>query len=115
MRDAAAKLANRHRLGLDFFARGMPEQGMVDRSSLFSASLYDLLTAYASQRQRQAVSHVQIEKRTVWSLKEARSALVRLMGQSGDWVVLDGFLISYTLSPQERASALASSFAASLE
>ncbi|OYR09107.1 scpA/B family protein [Brucella grignonensis] len=115
MRDAAAKLVNRNRLGRDVFARGMPELVVVDRSSQFSATLYELLTAYASQRQRQAVSHVQIEKRAVWSLKEARSALVRLMGSSGDWVALDHFLINYALTPQERASALASSFAASLE
>ncbi|PWL18255.1 segregation/condensation protein A [Falsochrobactrum shanghaiense] len=116
MRDAAAKLVNRNRLGRDVFARGMPEMVVVDRSSRFSASLYELLTAYTSQRQRHAVSHVQIEKRTVWSLKEARAALVRLMGAgNGDWVALDGFLIGYALSPQERASALASSFAASLE
>ncbi|KAB0573257.1 segregation/condensation protein A [Ochrobactrum sp. MYb15] len=115
MRDAAAKLVNRNRLGRDVFARGMPELVVVDRSSQFSATLYELLTAYASQRQRQAVSHVQIEKRAVWSLKEARVALVRLMGSSGDWVALDHFLINYALTPQERASALASSFAASLE
>jgi segregation and condensation protein A len=115
MRDASAKLVNRNRLGSDVFARGMPELVVVDRSSQFAASLYDLLTAYTSQRQRQAVSHVQIEKRAVWSLREARVALVRLMGVSGDWVSLDRFLIDYTLSPQERASALASSFAASLE
>lgn len=115
MRDAAAKLANRHQLGRDVFPRGNPEVGVVDRSSLFSASLYELLTAYASQRQRQAVTHVQIEQRTVWSLKQARSALVRLMGENVDWVALDKFLINYALSPSERASALASSFAASLE
>lgn len=115
MRDASAKLVNRNRLGRDVFARGMPELVVVDQSSQFAASLYDLLTAYTSQRQRQAVSHVQIEKRAVWSLREARVALVRLMGVSGDWVSLDRFLIDYTLSPQERASALASSFAASLE
>lgn len=115
MRDAAAALVNRHRLGRDVFPRGMPEMVVVDRASRFSATLNDLLSAYASQRQRQAVSQVQIEKRSVWSLKEARTALVRLMGAVGDWVSLDRFLIDYALSPQERASALASSFAACLE
>lgn len=115
MRDAAANLVNRKRLGRDVFARGMPELVVADRSSQFSVTLYELLTAYASQRQRQSVTHVQIEKRAVWSLKEARDALVRLMGISEDWIALDRFLINYALTPQERASALASSFAASLE
>ncbi|MBB5701607.1 segregation and condensation protein A [Ochrobactrum daejeonense] len=115
MRDAAGALVNRNRLGRDVFARGMPEIVMVDKTSRFSATLYDLLTAYASQRQRQAVSHVEIAKRAVWSLKEARAALARMVGAVGDWISLDRFLIDYALSPRERASALASSFAASLE
>lgn len=115
MRDAAGKLVNRDRLGRDVFARGMPETVLVEKTSLYSASLYDLLTAYASQRQRQAVSHVQIAKRTVWSLKEARVLLVRMVGELRDWVALDVFLLDYIARPEDRASAIASSFAASLE
>ncbi len=115
MRDAAGKLVNRDRLGRDVFARGMPETVLVEKTSLYSGSLYDLLTAYASQRQRQAVSHVQIAKRTVWSLKEARVLLVRMVGDLQDWVALDAFLLDYIARPEDRASAIASSFAASLE
>lgn len=115
MRDAAGKLVNRDRLGRDVFARGMPETVLVEKTSLYSASLYDLLNAYASQRQKQAVSHVQIAKRTVWSLKEARVLLVRMVGELQDWMALDAFLIDYIARPEERASAIASSFAASLE
>lgn len=115
MRDAAGKLVNRDRLGRDVFARGMPETVLVEKTSLYSGSLYDLLAAYASQRQRQAVSHVQIAKRTVWSLKEARVLLVRMVGDLQDWVALDAFLLDYIARPEDRASAIASSFAASLE
>ncbi len=115
MRDAAGKLVNRDRLGRDVFARGMPETVLVEKTSLYSASLYDLLTAYASQRQRQAVSHVQIARRTVWSLKEARVLLVRMVGELQDWVTLDAFLLDYIARPEDRATAIASSFAASLE
>lgn len=115
MRNAAAELAARKRLGRDFFARGLPEMVIVDKQSRFSATLYDLLSAYASQRQRQAVSHVEIAKRNVWSLKDARETLVRLIGSVEDWVSLDRFLIDYMVKPGERVSALASSFAASLE
>ena len=115
MRDAAGKLVNRDRLGRDVFARGMPETVLVEKTSLYSASLYDLLNAYASQRQRQAVSHVQIAKRTVWSLKEARVLLVRMVGELQDWIALDAFLLDYIARPEDRASAIASSFAASLE
>src|SRR5690606_28746036 len=68
MRDAAARLVNRNRLGRDVFARGMPEPVVIEKKSAFSATLYDLLTAYASQRQRRAITNVQIAKRGVWSL-----------------------------------------------
>jgi segregation and condensation protein A len=109
MRDAAARLVNRNRLGRDVFARGMPETVIVERHSQYSATLYDLLSAYASQRQRQAVTNVQIAKRGVWSLKEARDLLARLVGEAGDWTALDMFLIRYLASPAERATAIASS------
>jgi len=115
MRDAAARLVNRNRLGRDVFARGMPEAVIVEKRNEYSASLYDLLTAYASQRQRQAITNVTIAKRGVWSLKEARSILMRLVGQMRDWTALDSFLLEYLATPEERATAIASSFAASLE
>ena len=115
MRDAAARLVNRNRLGRDVFARGMPELVIVEKRNEYAASLYDLLTAYAIQRQRKAINNVRIAKRSVWSLKEAREILTRLVGNFRDWTALDQFLIQYLSGPEERATAIASSFAASLE
>ncbi len=115
MRDAATRLVNRNRLGRDVFARGNPEIVVVERRNAYSASLYDLLTAYAAQRQRRAITNVRIAKRGVWSLKEAREILVRLIGSFRDWTALDSFLLRYVPAPEERSSAVASSFAASLE
>ncbi len=115
MRDAASRLVNRNRLGRDVFARGLPEAIVVSKQSSFSASLYDLLTAYAGQRQRRAITNVRIAKRGVWSLKQARDILVRMIGDFADWTALDHFLIRYMTSREERATAVASSFAASLE
>ncbi|MFC5386557.1 segregation and condensation protein A [Aquamicrobium segne] len=115
MRDAAARLVNRDRLGRDVFARGQPELAIVEKRSQYSATLYDLLNAYATQRQRQATTHVQIARRDVWSLKQARDMLMRMMGDFCDWAELDGFLVRYLVAPEDRRTALASSFAASLE
>ena len=115
MRDAATLLVNRTRLGRDIFARGAPEHIPVERTSAFEASLYDLLQAYASLRQREAVMQVTIERRQVWSLADARLILARLMGGLSDWTALDDFLLSYVGDPSQRVSAIASAFAASLE
>jgi segregation and condensation protein A len=115
IRDAAMRLVNRNRLGRDFFARGAPEFIPEERNSAYDASLYDLLSAYANLRQRQAITNVTIQRRKVWSLADARLMLARLVGALDDWTALDTFLIRYASDPEERATAIASSFAATLE
>jgi len=115
MRDAAAKLVNRDRLGREVFPRGMPEPVEVVQHSDYAATLYDLLTAYASQRQRQMVSVVHVRRRQVWSLAEAREVLTRMIGSIADWTPVDVFLSPWIQTPEMRATVLASSFSASLE
>lgn len=115
MREAAGQLVNRNRLGRDVFKRANPEMVVVEKKHLYDVSLYDMLMAYASIRQRQAVSHVEVGKRTVWSLKSARQILTKLLGRDVNWQVLDSFLYEYIPTAEERRSALASAFAASLE
>lgn len=115
MREAATRLINRNRLGRDVHARGMPEHVPSRSASAYEASLYDLLTAYASLRQRQAITQVTIERRRVWSLSDARGILTRMIGEISDWTALDHFLLRYLPSPEERVTAIASAFAASLE
>ncbi|MBX9455716.1 MAG: segregation/condensation protein A [Rhizobium sp.] len=115
IREAAGRLVNRDRLGRDFFARGAPEMIVEERRSAFDATLYDLLSAYAALRQRNAVTNVTIARRRVWSLAEARLMLARLVGELDEWTALDRFLVAYLTDPAERASVIASSFAATLE
>lgn len=115
MRNAGATIINRNRLGKDFFARGNPEPIVVERTKAYSATLYDLLTAYATQRQRQSVSHVTIAKRQVWSLQEAREILTNLLGDFGNWTDLTAYLTDYIPTPAMKNTVVASSFAATLE
>jgi segregation and condensation protein A len=116
MRSAAAQLITRRRLGRDVFGRGMPEGVRTIREKQHSAQIYDLLKAYAEQRSR-TVKRVHVVKaRTVWSIKEARQRLERLVGQStGAWVQLDFFLERYVPAPAAGRTVLASSFGATLE
>ena len=115
MREAASRLMNRNLLGRDVMARGMPEAVIVEKTSDFQASLYDLLTAYAAQRQRRAISTVSIARRRVWSMKDARTILERMIGTVREWTALDSYLLEYLTEPEERVTAIASSFAATLE
>jgi segregation and condensation protein A len=115
IREAANRLMTRPQLGRDIFPRGEPEAISEIRHPRWTATLYDLLTAYASQRQRRVLASVHLVKRTVWSLAEARATLERLVGFSEDWTCLDEYLVSYVVEPSQRATVFASSFAAALE
>jgi segregation and condensation protein A len=115
MRTAAVNLMNRPRLGIGVHVRGLPEPIVVHRRNLWEASLYDLLKAYATQRERSAPVEYQPIERAVWSLQEARDILQRLIGDSMDWVPLDTYLDRYLPSDEDRRTATASTFASSLE
>src|SRR5438046_8313186 len=115
IRDVAQRLFGRPQLERDVFRRGQPEPIAHIKHPQYSATLYDLLSAYAQQRQRSALAHVRLAKRTVWSLAEAREALERLIGQSSDWARLDQFLLSYVVEPSFAPTVLAACFASTLE
>jgi len=115
IRVAAEQLGGRPQLGRDVFGRGAPEPIADIKRPEWTATLYDLLTAYSRQRQKSALARVRMTPRSVWSLAEARDALERLVGATYDWGRLDEFLISYLVEPAMRATVLASSFATVLE
>src|SRR5467141_237791 len=58
IRDVAERLLGRAQLDRDVFSRGQPEPIAHIKRPEWSATLYDLLSAYARQRQRTALSHV---------------------------------------------------------
>jgi segregation and condensation protein A len=115
IRAAAEQLLARPQLDRDVFARGKGEPIAHIRHPQWTATLYDLLSAYAQQRQHHALAHLHYAKRTVWSLAEAREALERLIGQAADWTPLDQYLIKYVVEPSQAATVFASSFASALE
>lgn len=117
MRNAAAQLMTRKRLGRDVFPRGMPEGMRTIRVREYTAAIFDLLKAYADQRKRTTVKRVHVvPRRSVWSIKDARLRLEALIGASvGDWVGLDSYLQTFAPSPDVARTALASSFGATLE
>ncbi len=116
MRDAAAQLMARNRLGRDVFHRGFPQPVIVDTQTEYSDNLYDLLRAYAERRQHGATHDTYtVARRPVWTMKQARDILDRLIGGLSDWGRFDQFLVNYITDPQERVTALASGLSATLE
>lgn len=116
MRDAAEKLMNGAQLGRDVFERGAPEPLVIDTQKEYGDTLIDLLKAYADRRQRKMVRQIYtVKKQQVWSIKEAREALQRLLGAMDEWGTFDHWLENYFSQPETRRSVRASSFTASLE
>jgi segregation and condensation protein A len=95
--------------------RGAGERIETTLSTNFRANLFDLLTAYARQRQKSVISKVTLRQRSVWSLAEAREALERLAGAALEWTVLDDFLLQFCVDPATARTVRASAFSASLE
>jgi segregation and condensation protein A len=116
MRDCAARLMARDRLGRDFFARGLPEDVTRRRETRFTATLLDLMQAYARLRTRDEFRPYVMDRDKIFTMEQA---LERLRGVIGDWAAwadIAGFLPEgFTDDPQARRSATASTFAAALE
>ncbi|HUN98778.1 MAG TPA: ScpA family protein [Bradyrhizobium sp.] len=115
IREAANRLMNRPQFQRDIFPRGNPEAIAEIKHPKFTATLFDLLTAYAVQRQQNVLTTVHLARRTVWSLAEARASLERLVGLTEEWSCLDDYLLKYVADPAQKATVFASSFAAALE
>lgn len=116
MRKMAAVLMASPRLGLQVFQRGQPEGIRVLRRSLFECSLTELLGAYANQkRQREAVTQLRVTPPPVFAVELAMQRLSALLGGMPDWATLETFLPADLRTGFDRRSALASTFAASLE
>jgi len=117
MRGAAKILMEERQLHVDFFPSGQPEGITVLRESVYTANIYDLLSAYTSGRLRKVVSIVRPgrERRKVWSLKRARVQLERIIGFDCQWAPIDSLLAGFLDDLEESKTVLAATFGASLE
>ena len=115
IRLAAQRLMQAPQFGRDVFGRGAPEALIARVETTYQANLYDLLSAYARQRQHHALARVSFRPRDVWSLADARETLQRLVGVAFEWTMFDEWLAPFCRNEAERRTARASTFSASLE
>ncbi len=115
IRQVAAKLMSRHQLGRDVFVRGAPEGVTVVRRSQWAVSLYDLIRAYGDWVARKAGGHMTVKLPPIYTMEAAIERLSSMMGVQLDWARLELFMPGEFSDPLGRRSALAGTFAASLE
>ncbi len=116
MRRVAAELMGRDQLGRDFFARGMSETVTVKRRVEWSATLADLLRGYARVKGRKEYRPLRVDRSAILSIDDAMARLRRMTGVTLEWGALASFLPEgWLVEPAKRRSAVASTFAATLE
>jgi segregation and condensation protein A len=115
MQQAGARLMARPQLGRDVFARGAPEGLPRVLKPIYQVTLYDLLRAYGDQRQRKEQSVLHIEAPELFSMDDALQRLGRVLGRVPEWRTLLSFLPPGLRGGLVERSAVAATFAASLE
>jgi segregation and condensation protein A len=117
MRKAVEALTSRPQLKRDVFARGDPEARLIIPSSRIEANVFDLMSAYVTQRRRELERHYDPTRRIeAYSLEDARDNLRAQLPKLSNWTALD------EVAPQpvrsdgpRRVSYVASTLSASLE
>ncbi|HLI11460.1 MAG TPA: ScpA family protein [Alphaproteobacteria bacterium] len=115
MRAAGVRLLALPRLGLDVFPRGEPERPEIIKKPYYELTLYELLKAYGEQRQREAATTLRILPTKLYSMDDALARLREMLGKVPDWQTLMNFLPSDLRGSLVLRSAVAATFAASLE
>lgn len=116
MRAASTRLMGRERLDRDVFGRGDPEPVNVVKLRTYKDTLYDLLTAYATDRVRKMGGKTYTPKvAAVLQIEEARERLERMLGKISDWSALTRLLPFEWSGGARRRSAVASTLLACLE
>lgn len=116
MRRAAAQLMGRDRLGRDMFARGEPQATSERRKITYEATLLDLMKAYARIKTRDDFQPFHLNRGPVYTMEQALERMRALVGAAVEWRDIASFLPEgWQVNPKKRRSAMAATFAASLE
>ena len=114
MREAAARLMARDRIGRDVFVRGAPQGLAIALQRRWHCDQFALIEAYGRVQARTVPVFHMVRERPVMTLDSALSRVSAMLGVAIDWMRLEEFLPPHA-DPQLRRSALASSFVAALE
>lgn len=115
MQQAGSKVMELPRLGRNVFPRGAPEGVKVTRIPVYDLSLYELLKAYGDQQRRGHHDSLEIAPTEIHSVDDALERFSRVLGRLPDWQTLMTFLPARLAGGIVYRSAVASTFAASLE
>ncbi len=116
MRRVAAQLMARDQKGREFFVRGDTQAITMSRQTEWNASLLDLMQAYARVKTKESFTPLTLKRDAIFTMESALESLRHIIGSTVEWTSLASFLPEgWQVEPKRRRSAMASSFAATLE
>ncbi len=116
MRDVAARLMGRDRLGRERFVRGITQDVTHRKVITYTATLLDLMQGYARIRTKDEFRPFVMDREAVLTMEQALDNLRGMIGFAGDWTDLISYLPDgWSADPKKRRSATAATFAATLE
>ncbi|OWU82328.1 chromosome segregation protein ScpA [Oceanicola sp. 22II-s10i] len=116
MRDVAARLMGRDQLGRDFFPRGITEDVTRVRKVTYTATLLDLMQAYARIRTKDEFRPFVMDRQHIHTMEQSLERMRRLIGFAGTWTDIATYLPDdWKTDRMSRRSSHAATFAASLE
>ncbi len=121
MQQAAGWLFDLPQMGRDIFARGAPDNADIVTKPIWTADLYDVLSAYGSIARRQEAAHYTPKTWELMSTDEAYKRLSVMLGKlprkdgQSVWAVLDSFLPEDLTDALMQKSSKASMFTSALE
>jgi len=116
IKKCAEELFLRPQLGIDFFPRGQVEirEKIIHRKK--EAKFLDLLRSYASMNSKKAFAPLKLVRSSILTIDDAFNSIMNFFSTNKNWVTLiDIIPVKWLGSPENAKSAMATTFAASLE
>jgi segregation and condensation protein A len=117
MQKAAKQIQECPQLGIEVFLRGAPQPMEIEDKPVYFLPIQDLLTALAAPQRRRKPDSYSVEPTRLYSMEESVERMRHLLGVMPSWTVLRSFMpLTAGEGPAlEQRSAIASTFAATLE
>jgi segregation and condensation protein A len=116
MRKASVTLMAGDQLDRDFFCRGREDTMAHTKEIVHTASLLDLLQAYARLKTKDDFEPLHLKRSSILTPEQALENINRKLKTSVDWTLLESFTPkSWKVNAQRRRTATATSFSVFLE
>ena len=116
MRQAAVKLMSSDQLDRDFFRRGEENIPVRTKEIEYTASLLDMLQAYAGLKTKDHVKPFHLNRTFVFNTDDALKIINEKLSACIEWTELEQFVPKlWREDPRRRRTAIATNFAVSLE